>query len=338
MIQSFKGMIPVVHPSAYVHPQASVIGHVTIGPDCYIGPGAVLRGDWGRIILKAGCNVQENCVVHMFPGTTVHLAEGALQRPLADIGMLNPDVATLRFRWEIDGQEYTKDKGGFFVGVSPEFLLLIGVVGVFENILHDREPRPHWFDREDMRSAIINGRSYKIATHRETPAKTRPNSGFHLRSYWPMYVFTASSRDERYSGEQPVERPQPGHSGTTIAAREAEISVGPVLLSELLPNPRTEGDSDEWVRFQNNTNTLWTGEGWKLKIGNEVSSLDGTVEIPAGFDGSLEVRKLNPPLALSNRGGTVTLLDPTGNVACQVSYPKVPALFEDVIFRFVPAG
>ena len=77
MIQSFKDMVPVVHPSAYVHPQASVIGHVTIGPDCYIGPGAVLRGDWGRIILKSGCNVQENCVVHMFPGTTVHLDEGA---------------------------------------------------------------------------------------------------------------------------------------------------------------------------------------------------------------------------------------------------------------------
>ena len=77
MIQSFKDMVPVVHPSAYVHPQASVIGHVTIGPDCYIGPGAVLRGDWGRIILQSGCNIQENCVVHMFPGTTVHLDEGA---------------------------------------------------------------------------------------------------------------------------------------------------------------------------------------------------------------------------------------------------------------------
>ena len=77
MIQSFKGMIPVVDPSAYVHPQATLIGHVTIGPDCYIGPGAVLRGDWGRIVLEAGCNVQENCVVHMFPGTTVILHEGA---------------------------------------------------------------------------------------------------------------------------------------------------------------------------------------------------------------------------------------------------------------------
>ena len=77
MIQSFKGMVPVIDPSAYVHPQATVIGHVTIGPDCYVGPGAVLRGDWGRIVLERGCNVQENCVVHMFPGTTVHLSEGA---------------------------------------------------------------------------------------------------------------------------------------------------------------------------------------------------------------------------------------------------------------------
>lgn len=77
MIQSFKGMVPVIHPSAYVHPQATVMGHVTIGEKCYIGPGAVLRGDWGKIVLEAGCNVQENCVVHMFPGTTVHLHEGA---------------------------------------------------------------------------------------------------------------------------------------------------------------------------------------------------------------------------------------------------------------------
>lgn len=77
MIQAFKSMVPVVAESAYVHPQATVIGHVTIGPNCYIGPGAVLRGDWGRIELAKGCNVQENCVVHMFPGTTVRLEEGA---------------------------------------------------------------------------------------------------------------------------------------------------------------------------------------------------------------------------------------------------------------------
>ena len=77
MIQSFKGMVPVVAESAYVHPLATVIGHVTIGANCYIGPGAVLRGDWGKIHLEAGCNVQENAVLHMFPKDVVTLKEGA---------------------------------------------------------------------------------------------------------------------------------------------------------------------------------------------------------------------------------------------------------------------
>lgn len=77
MIQSYKGMVPVIHESSYVHPLAVVIGHVTIGRECYIGPGAVLRGDWGGIELADGCNIQENCVVHMFPGATVRLGEEA---------------------------------------------------------------------------------------------------------------------------------------------------------------------------------------------------------------------------------------------------------------------
>jgi phenylacetic acid degradation protein len=76
-IYEFEGFIPVIHESAFVHPQANVTGNVFIGKDCYIGPGAVLRGDWGKIVLEDGCNVQENCVVHMFPGTTVTLKEGA---------------------------------------------------------------------------------------------------------------------------------------------------------------------------------------------------------------------------------------------------------------------
>lgn len=77
MFYSFKGFIPVVHPSSFVHPQAVVTGKVIIGRDCYIGPGAALRGDWGGIILEDGCNVQENCTVHMFPGVTVTLQQGA---------------------------------------------------------------------------------------------------------------------------------------------------------------------------------------------------------------------------------------------------------------------
>jgi phenylacetic acid degradation protein len=77
MIYSFHDYIPVVHPSSFIHPQAAVTGHVIIGKDCYIGPGAALRGDWGKIILEDGCNVQENCTIHMFPGITVLLKAGA---------------------------------------------------------------------------------------------------------------------------------------------------------------------------------------------------------------------------------------------------------------------
>jgi phenylacetic acid degradation protein/carnitine operon protein CaiE len=77
MIYSFKGFIPVVHPSSFVHPQAAVTGNVVIGEHVYIGPGAALRGDWGGIIIENGCNVQENCTIHMFPGVTVLLKEGA---------------------------------------------------------------------------------------------------------------------------------------------------------------------------------------------------------------------------------------------------------------------
>lgn len=77
MIYAFKEFIPVVHPSSYVHPLAAVTGNVIIGKDCYIGPGAAIRGDWGGIEIADGCNVQENCTVHMFPGVTVKLDEGA---------------------------------------------------------------------------------------------------------------------------------------------------------------------------------------------------------------------------------------------------------------------
>jgi phenylacetic acid degradation protein len=77
MIYSFKGFIPIVHETSFVHPQATVTGNVIIGKHCYIGPGAALRGDWGGIVLEDGCNVQENCTIHMFPGVTVVLKEGA---------------------------------------------------------------------------------------------------------------------------------------------------------------------------------------------------------------------------------------------------------------------
>jgi carbonic anhydrase/acetyltransferase-like protein (isoleucine patch superfamily) len=77
MFYEFNGIKPIADPSSFIHPQAAVTGNVIIGKDCYIGPGAALRGDWGQIILEDGCNVQENCTIHMFPGVTVRLKESA---------------------------------------------------------------------------------------------------------------------------------------------------------------------------------------------------------------------------------------------------------------------
>lgn len=81
---SLDGLVPVVHPTAYVHPSAVLIGDVIIGPGCYVGPLASLRGDFGRIILEEGANVQDTCVMHGFPESDTvvarngHIGHGAV--------------------------------------------------------------------------------------------------------------------------------------------------------------------------------------------------------------------------------------------------------------------
>ena len=77
MIYQYKTHIPVIHKSSFIHPQAAVTGNVIIGKNVYVGPGAAIRGDFGKIIIEDGCNVQENCTIHMFPGITVILKENA---------------------------------------------------------------------------------------------------------------------------------------------------------------------------------------------------------------------------------------------------------------------
>jgi phenylacetic acid degradation protein len=76
-VYSLEGLVPVVDPSAFVHPQAVLIGDVIIGPGCYVGPGASLRGDFGRIVMRAGANVQDCCVLHSFPDQDALLEEDA---------------------------------------------------------------------------------------------------------------------------------------------------------------------------------------------------------------------------------------------------------------------
>ena len=77
MVYEFKGFIPIIHESSFIHPQASVTGNVIIGKNVYVGPGAAIRGDWGAIVIEDGCNVQENCTIHMFPGKSMILKAGA---------------------------------------------------------------------------------------------------------------------------------------------------------------------------------------------------------------------------------------------------------------------
>ncbi|HTC24562.1 MAG TPA: transferase hexapeptide repeat family protein [Gemmatimonadales bacterium] len=81
---AFEGFIPVIHQSAFIHPNATVTGNVVIGRDVYVGPGAAIRGDWGGVTIEDGCNVQENCTIHMFPGVitvleaSAHIGHGAV--------------------------------------------------------------------------------------------------------------------------------------------------------------------------------------------------------------------------------------------------------------------
>lgn len=78
------GLRPVVHPSAFVHPDAVLIGDVIVGPRCYVAPLASLRGDFGRLVLEDGANLQDNCTMHGFPGTDTvvetdgHIGHGAV--------------------------------------------------------------------------------------------------------------------------------------------------------------------------------------------------------------------------------------------------------------------
>ena len=76
-IFEFNGFRPVVDESSFIHPNATVTGNVIIGKNVYVGPSAAIRGDWGEIVIEDGCNIQENCTIHMFPGVTIVLSESA---------------------------------------------------------------------------------------------------------------------------------------------------------------------------------------------------------------------------------------------------------------------
>ncbi len=128
------GVVPVVHPAAYVHPTAVLIGDVVIGPGCYVGPHASLRGDFGRVVMRAGSNLQDSCVFHTFPGTEAvleedgHVGHGAIlhgcrvgRAALVGMNAVVMDGATVGEQAFVGAQSLVR--GGFVV---PPRMLAIG--------------------------------------------------------------------------------------------------------------------------------------------------------------------------------------------------------------------
>ena len=146
---ALDGITPVVHPTAFVHPSAELIGDVWIGAGCYIGPLASLRGDFGRIVVREGANVQDTCVMHAFPGKDCvvevngHIGHGAVLHGCtvgrnALVGM-NAVVMD-----EVEIGEATIVAAGAFVRAGlkvPPKVLLVGAPAKVVRELSDDEVR-----------------------------------------------------------------------------------------------------------------------------------------------------------------------------------------------------
>ncbi len=144
---SFEGVTPVIHPSAYVHPDAILIGDVWIGPRCYVAPGAVLRGDFGRIEMCEGSNLQDNCVVHSLPDFDCvmdidsHIGHGAVihgcyigVNALVGMNAVVMDHARVGANSMVAAMSFVKIKG-----VVPERTLVAGVPARVVRELSDQD-------------------------------------------------------------------------------------------------------------------------------------------------------------------------------------------------------
>jgi phenylacetic acid degradation protein len=144
---SLDGLTPVVHPTAYVHPSAVLIGDVIIGPGCYVGPLASLRGDFGRIILEEGANIQDTCVMHGFPDSDTvverngHIGHGAVLHGcrigadvLVGMNAVVMDGAQIGARSFVSAAAFVK--AGFS---CPEQCLVMGAPASVKRQLSDEE-------------------------------------------------------------------------------------------------------------------------------------------------------------------------------------------------------
>ena len=146
-VYAIDGITPVVDPTAYVHPSAVLIGDVIIGPGVYIGPCASLRGDFGRLEVRAGANIQDTCVMHGFPGTDTiveeegHIGHGAVlhgcivqRNALVGMNAVINDNAVIGESAIVAAMAFVK--AGFVV---PPRMLVAGVPGKLIRELTDQE-------------------------------------------------------------------------------------------------------------------------------------------------------------------------------------------------------
>jgi len=146
-VYAIDGITPVIDPTAYVHPSAVLIGDVIIGPGCYVGPCASLRGDFGRLEIRAGANIQDNCVMHGFPGTDTiveeegHIGHGAVlhgcivqRNALVGMNAVVNDNAVIGESAIVAAMAFVK--AGFVV---PPRVLVAGVPGKVIRALSEQE-------------------------------------------------------------------------------------------------------------------------------------------------------------------------------------------------------
>ena len=179
-VWAINGLTPVVDPTAFVHPSAVLIGDVIVGPGCYIGPAASLRGDFGRLEVRAGANLQDCCVMHGFPGTDTiveeegHIGHGAILhgcivRKGALVGMnaVVNDNAVIGESAIVAAMAFVK--AGMFV---PPRTLVAGVPAKVVRALTDQEMA--WKVEGTQSYQELTRRS--LATMVETVALTAPES------------------------------------------------------------------------------------------------------------------------------------------------------------------
>ncbi|GAB3432566.1 phenylacetic acid degradation protein PaaY [Massilia solisilvae] len=180
-VYEINGVRPVVHPTAYVHPSAVLIGDVIVGPRCYIGPLASMRGDFGRLVLEEGANLQDTCVMHGFPGEVTivevdgHIGHGAVlhgcqvkRNAMVGMNAVVMDGAVVGEESIVAASSFVKARM-----IIPPRSLVMGTPARIVRALTDDDVK--WKMRGTKQYHDLNVRS--LQTMREVEAFTEPEPG-----------------------------------------------------------------------------------------------------------------------------------------------------------------